>query len=117
MHRGQPGRARLPGCQGVVDYLGTADDVRSFVSASTAVVLLSYKEAMPRSLLEAAAMARLLIAADVPGCRDIEDGINARLCTVQHTIARRVDGPNGRTTAGGPGRNGRGAAAEGSGAV
>jgi glycosyltransferase involved in cell wall biosynthesis len=39
---------------------------------------------MPRSLLEAAAMARPLIAADVPGCRDlIEDGVNGFLCGVR----------------------------------
>jgi len=39
---------------------------------------------MPRSLLEAAAMARPLIAADVPGCRDVvDDGVNGSICTVR----------------------------------
>jgi len=70
--------------EGAVDYLGTADDVRPFIAAATVVVLPSYREGMPRSLLEAAAMARPLIAADVPGCRDVvEDGINGYLCTVR----------------------------------
>ena len=70
--------------EGVVDYLGTTDDVRPFIAPATAVVLPSYREGMPRSLLEAAAMARPLIAADVPGCRDVvENGINGYLCTVR----------------------------------
>jgi glycosyltransferase involved in cell wall biosynthesis len=70
--------------EGVVEHLGTTDDVRPFIAASTAVVLPSYREGMPRSLLEAAAMARPLIATDVPGCRQIvEDGINGYLCAVR----------------------------------
>jgi len=45
------------------------------------VVLPSYREGLPRSLLEAAAMARPLIATDVPGCRElIEPGVNGLLC-------------------------------------
>ena len=61
--------------------------------AATAIVLPSYREGLPRSLLEAAAMARPLIAADVPGCRDVvEDGVNGYLCTVRDAgVARRSD--------------------------
>lgn len=67
--------------EGVIEYLGTADDVRPFLAAASAVVLPSYREGMPRSLLEAAAMARPLIATDVPGCRAVvEDGVNGYLC-------------------------------------
>ena len=70
--------------QGVVDYLGETDDVRPFVAAASAVVLPSYREGLPRSLLEAAAMARPLITTDVPGCREVvEDGINGFLCEVR----------------------------------
>jgi glycosyltransferase involved in cell wall biosynthesis len=57
--------------EGVVDYLGTAPDVRPFIDAADCVVLPSYREGMPRVLLEAAAMGRPLIGADVPGCRQI----------------------------------------------
>jgi glycosyltransferase involved in cell wall biosynthesis len=70
--------------QGIVEYLGTTDDVRPFIAASSAVVLPSYREGLPRSLLEAAAMARPLIATDVPGCRDVvDDGENGYLCSVR----------------------------------
>jgi glycosyltransferase involved in cell wall biosynthesis len=54
-----------------IEYLGTAPDVRPFIEAADCVVLPSYREGMPRVLLEAAAMGRPLIGADVPGCRQI----------------------------------------------
>jgi len=56
--------------EGVVEYLGVTDDVRPFVAAADCVVLPSYREGLSRSLLEAAAMARPIIASDVPGCRE-----------------------------------------------
>ena len=68
----------------MIDYLGMTDDVRPFIKAASAIVLPSYREGLPRSLLEASAMARPLIAANVPGCRDVvEDGVNGYLCTVR----------------------------------
>lgn len=70
--------------EGVIEYLGTTDDVRPFIASATAVVLPSYREGLPRSLLEAAAMERPLIATDVPGCRDVvADGTNGYLCSVR----------------------------------
>lgn len=67
--------------EGVVRHLGAAADVRPYLAGATAVVLPSYREGMPRSLLEAAAMARPLIATDVPGCTEIaRAGENAILC-------------------------------------
>lgn len=70
--------------EGAVEYLGATDDVRPFIAASTAVVLPSYREGLPRSLLEAAAMSRPLIATDVPGCRDVVDNrVNGLLCQVR----------------------------------
>ena len=71
--------------EGVVEHLGTTDDVRPSIAASTAVVLPSYREGLPRSLLEAAAIARPLIATDVPGSREVvEDGVNGLLCEVRN---------------------------------
>jgi glycosyltransferase involved in cell wall biosynthesis len=70
--------------EGLVEHLGTTDDVRPFIAAASAVVLPSYREGLPRSLLEAAAMGRPLVASDVPGCRDVvDDEVNGYLCTVR----------------------------------
>ena len=63
---------------GTIEFLGSSDDVRPFLAGSDCVVLPTYyPEGTPRSLLEAAAMGRPLIASDVPGCREIvRDGDN-----------------------------------------
>lgn len=67
--------------QGIVEHLGAADDIRSFVASAHCVVLPSYREGLPRSLLEASAMARPIIGADVPGVRDVvSHGISGVLC-------------------------------------
>ena len=67
--------------EGVIEYLGTTDDVRPFIAASNCIVLPSYREGAPRALIEAAAMARPVIATDVPGCRSVvEDEITGFLC-------------------------------------
>lgn len=69
---------------GVVEYLGSADDVRPAIAASSIVVLPSYREGLPRTLLEGAAMGRPLVATDVPGCRDlVDDGVNGMRCAVR----------------------------------
>ena len=67
--------------EGVVEYLGSTDDVRTFLAAASCVVLPSYREGTSRALLEAAAMGRPLIVSDVPGCREVVDaGISGLLC-------------------------------------
>lgn len=67
--------------KGVVELLGTATDVRPFISNSDCVVLPSYREGLPRVLLEASAMARPIIATDVPGCRDaVDNAVTGLLC-------------------------------------
>ncbi len=70
--------------EGLVELLGVHDDVRSDIAAADCVVLPSYREGLSRSLLEAAAMGRPLIASDVPGCREvIDDGVTGLLCKVR----------------------------------
>jgi glycosyltransferase involved in cell wall biosynthesis len=68
--------------EGVVEYLGAAQDVRPIIAGADCVVLPTYyPEGTPRALLEAAASGRALIATDVPGCREVvEDGVNGFLC-------------------------------------
>ena len=74
--------------QGLVEHLGHVQDVRPHIAAASAVVLPSYREGLPRSLLEAAAMARPLIATNVPGNRQIvEHGVNGVLCDVRSATA------------------------------
>lgn len=67
--------------EGLIDYLGTADDVRPSIADADCVVLPSYREGLPRTLLEASAMGKPLIATDVPGCRQVlVDGVNGFQC-------------------------------------
>ena len=68
--------------QGLVEYLGSTDDVRDHLAQADCVVLPSfYREGVPRSLLEAAAMGLPLVTTDTPGCRDtVVDGVTGFLC-------------------------------------
>jgi glycosyltransferase involved in cell wall biosynthesis len=69
------------GRQGIVTYLGHTDEVAPFIEKADCIVLPSYREGMPLSLLEGASMCKALIAADTPGCRTlIEEGVNGYLC-------------------------------------
>jgi glycosyltransferase involved in cell wall biosynthesis len=66
--------------EGAVEYLGATPDVRPFLARAHILVLPSYGEGMPRSVLEAMAMGRAVITTDVPGCREtVESGRNGLL--------------------------------------
>ena len=68
----------------VVEYLGTTDDVRPFIHSADCIVLPSYREGTPRTLLEAASSAKPIIATDVPGCHQVvQHGINGYLCKLK----------------------------------
>lgn len=70
--------------EGVVDYLGSTDDVLPYLRRADCVVLPSYREGVPRTLLEAAAIAKPLITTDAPGCRDaVDDGVTGFLCRLR----------------------------------
>lgn len=63
-----------------VEYLGPTDRIETIYAQVDCVVLPSYREGMPRSLLEAGAMGLPVIATNVPGCRNIVvDGFNGIL--------------------------------------
>ena len=55
---------------GLVRYLGETDDVRPHLAACTVYVLPSYREGLPRTVLEAMATGRAVITTDAPGCRE-----------------------------------------------
>ncbi|MBZ2192811.1 glycosyltransferase family 4 protein [Pseudoalteromonas arctica] len=67
-----------------IDYLGSSDCIEKVYAKANCVVLPSYREGMPRSLLEAGAMGLPSITTDVPGCRNIIiNNINGLLCDVK----------------------------------
>lgn len=73
--------------EGVVSYLGVSDNVREEIAQADCVVLPSYREGTPRSLLEAAAMARPIVTTDCVGCREVvDDGINGYLCRSKDAV-------------------------------
>lgn len=78
-------RSRLP--NSIVDdviLLGHRDDIPQLLSASDIFILPSYREGMPRSIIEAMAMGKPIIATDIRGCRELViPGFNGHLCKVK----------------------------------
>jgi glycosyltransferase involved in cell wall biosynthesis len=69
---------------GLIEYLGTTDNVRPHIGNADCVVLPSYREGTPRALLEAASLCKPMIATDVPGCHQIvRDNYNGFLCNLK----------------------------------
>jgi glycosyltransferase involved in cell wall biosynthesis len=61
--------------QGLVEYWGYSNAVSEVIAKSNIIILPSYREGLPKCLIEAAACGRAVITTDVPGCRDaIEPG-------------------------------------------
>ncbi len=70
--------------EGFVRYLGVSDTIRDEIREADCIVLPSYREGTPRTLLEGAALGRPLITTDAVGCRDVvDDGKNGFLCKVR----------------------------------
>jgi glycosyltransferase involved in cell wall biosynthesis len=65
--------------EGVLEWLGHVEDMPTLYASVDMVVLPSYREGLPKSLIEAAACGLPLVATDVPGCREViadnEDGL------------------------------------------
>jgi len=55
----------------IIEWWGSVDDIFSVYNQSSIVVLPSYREGLPKTLLEAGIAGRPVIASDVPGCRDV----------------------------------------------
>ncbi len=66
--------------EGVVELLGQVGDMATLFANVDIAVLPSYREGLPKSLIEAAACALPLVTTDVPGCREVvNDGIDGLL--------------------------------------
>lgn len=69
---------------GTIEYLGTTDNVRDYIEKADCVVLPSYREGTPRTLLEAASSCKPIITTDVPGCNHVViDNYNGLLCRLK----------------------------------
>lgn len=65
---------------GVVNWLGHQDNIAKHLAKSHIICLPSYREGLPKSLIEAVACGRPIVATDVPGCREVvSHGINGLL--------------------------------------
>lgn len=56
---------------GVVEWLGACDDMARIFAEAHVVCLPSYREGLPKVLIEAAACGRPIVTTDVPGCREV----------------------------------------------
>lgn len=66
--------------EGLMEWYGHVDDVRSWLAEASVFVLPSYREGLPRSTMEAMAMGRPVITTTAPGCREtVIDGVNGYL--------------------------------------
>lgn len=77
--------------EGVVEWSGYSSQMADVISVSNLIVLPSYREGLPKILIEAAASGRAVITTDVPGCRDaIEPGVTGLLVPVR-TVSELAD--------------------------
>ena len=68
-------------------YHGFVKDIRNLIKKSNCVVLPSYREGMPRIVLEGVAMGKPIITTKVPGCREtVEDNITGFLVQAKDVI-------------------------------
>jgi len=83
-----PKAIRLPQIQAwaqerVVEYLGETKDVRPALAQAHVMVLPSYGEGTPRSVLEAMSMGLAIVTTNAPGCREtVTDGVNGFIVPV-----------------------------------
>ena len=67
-----------------VEYLGSTDDVRPFINSADCIVLPSYREGTPRTLLEEASSDKPIVDTDVPGGNNVvKNEFNGLLCKLK----------------------------------
>ena len=73
---------------GILEWLGHVDDMPALLRSVDVVALPSYREGLPKGLIEAAACGCALVATDVPGCREVvEHGIDGLRVPVRDGVA------------------------------
>lgn len=97
--------------KGIIEYWGQMDNMPEVYSRANIVCLPSYREGLPKTLIEAAACGRSIITTDVPGCRevvhtngngilvaprDVEALVNALVLLIHNPKLRRQMGAKGR---------------------
>ncbi len=81
-------RLRELQASGAIEWLGRRDDIPEIIGKSNIVCLPSYREGLPKTLIEAAAVGRALVATDVPGCREVvKHGVNGMLVPPRDPVA------------------------------
>lgn len=97
--------------EGIVENWGYRTDMPQVIACANLVVLPSYREGMPKVLLEAAAAGRAVVTTNVPGCRDaIKPGVTGLLVPVRdaESLAQAIEqllaNPEQRTAMGLAGR-------------
>lgn len=74
--------------QGCIEYLGETRDVRQYVEAAHVLVLPSWREGTPTSIMEGMSMGRPAVVTDAPGCREVvRNGVNGYLVPVRNPQA------------------------------
>jgi glycosyltransferase involved in cell wall biosynthesis len=74
--------------EGAIEWWGRRSDMPKVLASSHVVCLPSYREGLPKVLLEAAASGRPIVTTDVPGCRDVvRDGVNGFLVPARDSVA------------------------------
>lgn len=97
--------------EGILQWLGHVDDMPALFRGVDIVALPSYREGLPKGLIEAAASGCALVATDVPGCREVvTDGVDGLLVPARNAaeladaIARLAGDPVLRARLGGAAR-------------
>jgi glycosyltransferase involved in cell wall biosynthesis len=68
-----------------ISYLGLSNNLPEIIAPVHCVVLPSYREGLPKSLLEAMSMSKPIITTNAPGCSQlIENGKNGIICKARH---------------------------------
>ena len=71
--------------EGIIEWLGWVDDIEKLLLETDIVCLPSYREGLPKSLLEGAAFGLPIVTTDTVGCRDVvKDGVNGFLVPIKN---------------------------------